>query len=163
MKSISITGTYNFVIIDDEDYEKVRHLKWYMANGYAQRSDFSRKKSGDSRHSYPLKMHRVILGLEYGDKNQVDHINFDRMDNRRENITTCTASENSSAKPGYSSWCKYKGVYRTKKGNFKSCITVNNKTIQLGRHESELSAAIAYNNAALRYRGKFARLNKIDE
>ena len=52
------------------------------------------------------------------------------------------------------SWYK-----RTKK--FKAQININNKRTGLGYFENKIEAAKAYNEAAIKYYGEFANLNKI--
>jgi hypothetical protein len=57
----------------------------------------------------------------------------------------------------------FKGVSFVKKNNtYKSAIKLNKKTIYLGYYIDPIDAARAYNDAALKYHGEFANLNKID-
>lgn len=85
MKKIDIsTPKYpnKFALIDDEDFCLVSKYNWYLTdNGYA-------------RTSTPKKMymHRLILGLK--SKKQCDHINGNRIDNRKINLRACKESEN---------------------------------------------------------------------
>ena len=70
--------------VDDSDYESLKGYRWSLINGYAART--SRKYEHLPR---TVKMHRQILGLlRSGKAIQVDHINGDRLDNRRANLTT---------------------------------------------------------------------------
>lgn len=57
---------------------------------------------------------------------------------------------------------KYKGVcwHNTRK-KWQAQIVVNYKNIYLGAFNSEVDAAIAYNNAAISYFGEFAILNDV--
>jgi hypothetical protein len=60
----------------------------------------------------------------------------------------------------------YKGVYSQyyKDKKYYSCsIQVDNKRIFLGRFNTPELAALAYNNAATTYHGKFASLNMVKE
>lgn len=66
-------------VIDDEDYDKVKTIKWYNVHGYA------RSRSG-------VSMHRLILNAPDG--LVVDHRNHNRMDNRKSNLRVCTQKEN---------------------------------------------------------------------
>jgi len=54
---------------------------------------------------------------------------------------------------------QYLGVFLHKSGKWVARITVNDKRIPLGMHETEEDAGRAYNNAALLHHGVFARLN----
>jgi hypothetical protein len=91
MKKIYLSGKNGkdkFVLVDDDDYEKLSRYKWCWSKGYALRSYSENKKR------IYVFMHRQILGLNYSDKILVDHINFDRLDNRKENLRLCSVSEN---------------------------------------------------------------------
>lgn len=74
--------------IDDEDADLVLAHRWKLtAKGYAQREQ---RVDGGWRS---VRMHRLILGLAPGDLRQGDHINGDRLDNRRANLRICEASQ----------------------------------------------------------------------
>jgi hypothetical protein len=94
----------------------------------------------------------------------VDHINGDRLDNRRANLRFCTLAQNKqNSRPYRGGTSRYKGVSwkRTGKGTGKwlARIRVDGKDIHLGFHKEEEEAAKAYDTAAIRYYGEFARTN----
>ena len=73
------------VKVDDTDYELLSSFKWYKTHkGYAVRNI----RKGDSG---PLKMHRMVMAADKGQI--VDHINRDKLDNRRDNLRFVSASE----------------------------------------------------------------------
>lgn len=145
-------------LIDDEDYQFISQFKWRSHNGYAHR--YSRKYEGPPRTIY---IHRVLMGLALGDTRQVDHINGDKLDNRRLNLRICTRSQNamnSSRKRSGSS--QYKGVGFYKRDHkWQAQIKINNKLTYLGLFTSEIEAAKAYNKAAKEHFKEFAKLNSI--
>lgn len=102
----------------------------------------------------------------------VDHINGDKLDNRRDNLRLATRGDNEANKQkrrtqsGGAPSSKYKGVSKIKDGR-KKCwrviITYEKKQHQLGSFCTEAEAAEVYNKAALEYYGEFALLNEIEE
>lgn len=92
---------------------------------------------------------------------QVDHVNGDTLDNRRENLRCATKDQNQQnrRKTGRAS-SQWKGVWRHHQ-NETWCaeIKVNKEKIGLGSFKSEEAAARAYDAAARRWFGEFARLN----
>lgn len=78
-----------YAVIDIEDSELIKSFSWFVhKDGYAQTN---LHPYGDGR-SYKLFMHRLILKAP--PDMEVDHINHNRLDNRRVNLRICTKSEN---------------------------------------------------------------------
>jgi hypothetical protein len=147
------------VIIDAEDYEMLSKWKWSAnGNGYAVRNE--RYEPKKYRKQY---LHRAIINAKPGE--YVDHINGDTLDNRKENLRICTNAENSrNGRKKQIGISKYKGVTKDKRvDKWVAQIMVNRKNINLGSFKTELDAASAYNIAALKHHGEFAKLNTIDE
>ena len=144
-KSIEIAEA----VIDAKDYSKCNGRKWYLSNGYA--------VSGNSKCI--LYLHHLILGR----KIQGDHIDTDKLNNRKSNLRTCTTAENSrNCKLSKNNTSGYKGVSWDKaKRKWAADIMRNYKYIHLGYFEDKEDAADAYNEAALKYHGEFAKLNSI--
>lgn len=152
-----------FAIVDDADYESVSKWKWaYCRDGYARRTKYIGVVDGKEK-SRKIAMHREITNAAIG--MEVDHINMDRLDNRRENLRVCTTTQNKMNRKSYSgSISKYKGVgWRKDTKKWVGRIVVNKKQKILGNFKSEIEAAKAYNEAAIKMFGKFARLNMIGE
>ena len=104
----------------------------------------------------PVLMHRYLLQANPGER--VDHQDGNGLNNRRENIRKATSSQNgmnARAQVGGSS--KFKGVWRPTR--WRAEIRVNYKTIHLGSFATEEEAAHAYDEAARRLFGEFARVN----
>ena len=142
-------------IVDDSDYEELMRYRWHANSyGYAVCSLFN--KSKETR----LFMHRVIMNPPAD--MQVDHINGNKLDNRRSNLRVCTRAENSkNRKKQSTSRNTYKGVEWSKDHNaWRAKIRVGLRRLTLGSFKTEKEAAMAYNEAALRYHGEFAQLNQ---
>ncbi len=112
------------------------------------------------------RVHNLVANtfLENPNKyNCVDHIDRDRTNNNVINLRWCTPSQNASNKSKSGDRTSmFKGVHLHNQGQ-KWCaqISVNGKPKHLGLFESEVQAAVAYNNAAIQYYSEFACLNVI--
>ena len=136
--------------VDDADFKWLNRHSWYFCKGYAYR-----KERGVSKY-----MHREILGSR--GKTRTDHINGDKLDNRRKNLRKCTASQNAinTGKYARAAESRYKGVSLHKKsGRWKARLFFRGKEIHIGYFSSEFKAAKAYNSEAKKRFGKFARMN----
>lgn len=153
MKKIEI-NKHKFALVDDEDFDYLSRWKWRL-----QSKGYPVTTMGISAKSF--LMNRIILKAKQGQ--QVDHINHNKLDNRKCNLRICTNSQNHmNIKKYLGKTSKYKGVYYDKSRNkWAADIKLNKKKIRLGRHEKEEDAALAYNAAAKRYFGSFALLNEI--
>lgn len=138
-------------IIDRENWDKVANLKWHlMHTGYAATNKFKKYN----------RLHHFIFGIPPIGL-ETDHINRNRLDNRKANLRFCTRSQNRCNSKRANKSSKYSGV--SKNGdNWKAQIkSLKHGLIHLGTFSSELKAAQAYNQAALQYHGEFARLNQL--
>lgn len=112
-------------------------------------------------------MHRLILGLENGDKRQTDHIDGNGLNNQKENLRICSNGQNirwkgKARKGKYTS--KYKGVnWKPKIKKWIAQICYERNKIHIGCYSVEEDAARAYNKKALELFGEFAKLNFIEE
>lgn len=158
MKYINLTQGKQAVVSDD-DYETVSQFKWYYdaITGYAKRDS---RINGKRKCVY---MHRFINDTSEGEL--TDHINGDRLDNRRDNLRSCNHTQNHANKKVESKFSsKYKGVYWHKNRNkWVSMVRVNRKSYYLGCFDDEKEAARAYDAKARELFGEFARLNIIEE
>jgi hypothetical protein len=163
MKEIQLTKGY-VALVDDEDYERVSQYSW-RASPKKDETDLQGNQQVYASGRVQGKntgMHRFILGLQYGDKRVVDHLNHKGLDNRKENLRVVTNRDNSRRqKPRIDNRSGYKGVdKRYNKWRAQISIGPNNRT-HLGCFNTKEDAARAYNEAAIRYFGDSALLNII--
>lgn len=111
------------------------------------------------------RMHRVIMerviDRPLNRWELIDHINGDKLDNRRANLRICNNSENQHNRdlPAHNT-TGYKGVYKNPRcATWHAAITVNYKKIYLGSYRTREDAARAYDRAARELAGEFARGN----
>lgn len=149
MKQIQLTKGL-FAVVDDEDFMNLSATRWCVSDGYAFNAKLGR-------------MHRAILRAPDGV--MVDHINGDKLDNRRENLRLCTNSQNQANRKVSQGVSKFKGVVWQKlksgKGYWKACITKDGVTTYLGTYPTDVEAAAAYNVAAVSMFGEFAHQNNL--
>lgn len=149
---IGKTTTGDEFLFDLADYDLVKRHAWHIGDGYA-RTNLSSGKS--------IFLHRLILGPP--PDVYIDHINRNRLDNRRANLRWATKSQNSVN----SGLCRknntgYKGVsFHKIRHKYRARIKVFGSEKHLGLYNTPQEAAIAYNDAASFYFGEYAYLNQI--
>lgn len=141
-----------FAIVDDEDYDYLSQFKWSVTStGYAHRN----AKIGLNKRRY-IKMHAVVAQTPQG--METDHINRNRLDNRKSNLRICTHTENMRNQTKHkNNKSGFKGVYwHPGCGCYKAQIKHHGVIIQLGGFQFPEDAHAAYVKAALKYHGDFA-------
>ena len=135
-----------YATVDAEDGEWALSHRWRLVKGYARRSV---KVNGEVL-SYLL--HRELLGLKRGDGLEVDHIDRDRLNNRRSNLRILSKAENGqNRKSKCDSVSRYRGVsWNSKRKQWYATVTVNGRTIWLGSYDDETVAASVARSARLR-------------
>lgn len=121
-----------------------------------------RSKSGAmyARRAGGIYLHREILNAPAN--LDVDHKNGNTLDCRRSNLRLATRAQNmgNAIRPSHNS-SGFKGVALTAAGRWRAYIKRNRKQIHLGVFASKLEAAKAYDEAAVKLFGEFARCNFI--
>lgn len=140
-------------LVDEADAEWLSQFKWSAmpkrAAWYAVRTVY---ENGGKKTLY---MHRAILSPPVGV--QVDHINLNSLDNRRENLRLCQARENLCNRRAQSnSLTGFKGVSPSR-GRFQAMIQRDGRAIFLGRFDTAEEAHAAYVAAARELHGEFMR------
>ncbi len=151
MKKVKLTNG-GYAIVDDKDFDYIDQWRWQNINGYARRSRYlSSKKVGNGKYRSINKsyaMHRVINNTPEG--MDTDHINGNKLDNRRSNLRTATRSENAHniGKKNNGSKSKLSGVqWRSDRQKWRSYICIENKAIYLGSYKNEIDAHSVYVSA----------------
>lgn len=139
MKHISLTQGFT-AIVDDEDYALLSSKKWCYHSGYAVNTGTGKT----------IQMHRIINKTPVG--MQTDHINLNKLDNRKSNLRSVTRAGNNQNRPSArNTTSQYKGVHYSKRdrvwiAQFKPS---GQKAVRLGTYQCELKAALAWDKAAL--------------
>ena len=109
----------------------------------------------------PIMAHRLAWLIHYGELPPpfLDHINCVRTDNRIANLRPASRTENNrNGGMRKNNTFGFKGVcFCTQTGRWQAAITVDRRSIRLGRFDTPEEAHEAYRAAAERYHGPFAR------
>lgn len=110
--------------------------RWHLTStGYARR----RRRGGG--YDY---MHRLVAGLVAGDGLQVDHINRDKLDNRRANLRVVTHLLNGQNLGAIGGTSRHRGVFFDRgTGRWRVRVRVLRADHDLGRFDTEEQAAAA--------------------
>lgn len=145
---VPLYGSELAAIIDATDVDLVSRFKWRYVRGYAQ------ARPSVKGRTTSLLMHRLLLNPEDG--LQVDHIDRDRLNNRRANLRLATPSQNmGNCGRQVNNTSGYKGVHQQSSGRWSAKL--NRKW--LGTFDTAHEAAAAYDAAALEHFGEFAATN----
>jgi hypothetical protein len=158
MKVIKVSQGFH-TLVDDDDYNNLNVFNWLPQK--LSKTVYARKQE-KGKFQY---MHRIIMNAKKGEI--VDHKNGDGLDNRKFNLRKCTRSENGCNRgKDKDNSSGYKGVqYITNKQKrvkrWVATITKNKRNICVGYFHTKEEAALAWNEAAKKYHGEFAKLNII--
>ncbi len=156
---IKSKGKYYDVLIDDEDFDKIKNYKWNISYD-KKRNRYDVRATIPKSNKKKILLHRLIMNAQKG--KQVDHQYHKTLDNRKQNLRICTNQQNSfNRKKHKDSKSKYKGVTWHKKAKkWQASIAFNYKRIHLGLFENIEDAKKIYNKKAKELFGEFACLNK---
>lgn len=148
MKRILLSNG-EYAIVDDEDWLFLVGFNWYLNTGYV-RSYIAGKRQF---------MHWIVAqraGIDL--TNQIDHINGNKLDNRRCNLRAATHSQNqrnsgrrldnTSGRTGVH-WCVHLQKWQAR-------IQVDGKRVSLGVFNTKEQAVIARKIAVENHYGEFA-------
>lgn len=157
LRIVKRDGTLIEIRVDSQDWDEVRRHNWHMAGGKGHAGKYARTPEG-------IYLHRLIayrmgllpsLWITAGQQGRwsisVDHINGNKLDNRRCNLRLRDRSQqmrNPNDKPRSTNKSGYRGVsyvkLRARFGKpWMAYVTVNYKTINLGWYATVEEAAAA--------------------
>lgn len=153
MKKIQLTQK-QVALVDDSDYDYLNQWNWFALKD--KKSFYAARTIRIGKTFKKILMHRLIMSPP--DNKQIDHINGNKLDNRRSNLRICSINENRyNQGPLKSNTSGYKGVsWHIHSKKWIARITVNGNRKFLGYFANKKDAGHAYNKAAIRYHKEFA-------
>jgi len=135
-------------LIDIEDVEKVRNMKWRKTGGHV---------SSDIKGRSQILLHRFIMGVD-DVAVDVDHIDRNILNNRKINLRICSHQENTfNSSLSKNNTSGFIGISWSKsKNKWEPSLFVNGKRVYLGRFDELNDAIIARLKAEKEYFGEFA-------
>jgi len=126
-------------LIDAEDAAWANRWRWSLSRFYAARIE---RVNGIKRS---VSLHRSLMGLTVGDGLDVDHINRDKLDNRRTNLRIIPRGmQPQNAPPRKSGTSKYRGVHwASRDKRWMATVIANGKSHYCGSFINEEDAAVA--------------------
>lgn len=152
-----IKTKHHVILVSDKDYDKLNQYTWHVMKTKFNKL-YARRWSCSGKSKKAILMHREILNAP--NNMQVDHINNDSLDNRRDNLRICTRQQNTQNRK--SKVTKYKGVsFNRVNGKYHSQIVEprTKKRLHLGDYDTPEQSARVYDGFAKKLHGEFACLN----
>lgn len=148
------------ILVDAQDAALACEPGWGIYKKGAREGYVMRSRRVDGKTQSEI-LHRVIMGAPKG--MLVDHRDGNRRNNTRGNLRVCTPAQNSANRHAHRiGRSRYRGVSwneHPRATQWSGTIRVLGRTIRLGRFATEEEAARAYDDAARKHYGEFARLN----
>ena len=143
-----------FALVSPEDYARVTAFKWCLNRAHGK--DYAKRGYYFAGKQSTIKMHRFIMDAP--PNSEVDHINGDGLDNRRENLRVCDHKQNSAnQRAAKSNKTGFKGVFPVGNG-WGAKISDD----YLGIYDTAEDAAKAYDTKARTVFGEYAKCNLPD-
>jgi len=156
MKKIKLTQN-KWALVDDEDYKWLSRFTWC-----AHKTHGGRWAAETCIQQKQIYMHRLIMGsvpLRGAIALEVDHINRKPLDNRKQNLTWVTRSENLSNRKKFVNCkqSKYTGINISKNPNnpWTAWLYRDKKKIYIGSFKTEIEA----HRARLKFIKKYNKEN----
>ena len=140
MKQIALSKGQE-AIVDDDCFENLNRFQWYADKNrntwYAVRD----QRLNGAR--FQLRMHSFIIGMPMSGF-EIDHINGNGLDNRRENLNIVSRRENQSNRFTHRNGKLIGTSFDPRRNIWYSRIWIDGKQHYLGSYQTELQAADSY-------------------
>ncbi|MCP4651218.1 MAG: hypothetical protein GY853_14215 [PVC group bacterium] len=162
MKEIPLTQG-KFALVDDEDFKWLMKSNWNLITPKGRK--YAKTEKCTNKKRVCMYMHIEILKRHstFKEGMDTDHIDGNGINNQKRNLRVCEHNKNLFNRgKQQNNTSGYKGVTWSKVAKkWISQIWCNKNRMHLGLFVDKTEAAKAYNEAAKKYHGEFARLNEI--
>ena len=143
-----------FALVDDEDFETVGQMRWYTMRIH----NVWYAASSQAVEGTRVYLHRFLM--DPPSDMEVDHINGDGLDNRRENLRVCLHRDNlRNVRRTVTSRSGFRGVLKTRSGRWEARTKRLGRIIHIGTFDTPEEAARARDRKIIELHGEFAVLN----
>lgn len=143
-------NTQEEFFFDIDDYKKVKDFTWISYNGYITTNNYI-------LDNYPktMKLHRLVMN-ETNPKKAIDHINHNKLDNRKINLRSVSYSQNAmNHSVNKNNRSGVTGVHCSQ-NKWIAKIGLNNEAITLGTFDSKEEAISVRKEAEEKYYGEYS-------
>jgi hypothetical protein len=162
-----------YAIVDPADFPHLNRYKWRLCRTKGKNTLYAERSIRLPNGKYSrILMHRELIRTQnsklkaqnyhrcLSDGYVIDHINGDGLDNRRANLRLATVAQNAWNSKKRNPRSGYKGIwFAGDKGLWRAAIVCHGRRIHLGYFKDKIAAAKAYDAAARKYYGEFAKPN----
>jgi hypothetical protein len=145
MREVPVGKNGHVALVDDDDYALVSRYTWSLWSRPNGRTVYARTHVWRDGKRTTIRMHTMLTGYRL-----TDHINYDGLDNQRSNLRAVThhqSNQHRRKQRGASS--QYRGVsWHRDLNKWVARLRVDGVLTHLGYCESEMDAALAYDEAA---------------
>lgn len=147
---VSMPNSKQKMLCDVDDWDKLKNFRWHLSHGYATTN--MPRSSGSTQKT--KRFHSFLLNTDHG--LMCDHINRNKLDNRKSNLRVVTATENVLNRDIYrNNTSGYRGVsFNKPKNKWAARLTYNKKVIALGYFSEIMDAVEARRAGEIKYFGK---------
>jgi hypothetical protein len=144
-----------FCLVSPTDLPEVLKHEWIVSRANPLNPWYAVAIIRANGEQHSVRMHRLLLGLQFGDERVGDHRNGDQLDNRRGNLRIASRTENSRNRRVIENAHGFKGVVMSSTSRFAARF----RGKRIGTFNSAREAAMAYDRAARAHYGEFAATN----
>lgn len=148
-------------LVDDADFSVLNEWKWCAEK--KPHTYYVVRKTHTSAGPRLIQMSRFLMGIGFGDRQLVDHIDGNGLNNQRRNLRLVSPQQNrwNTQRPLGLSGLLGVTHRKDRRKCWRVSIEHNGKRIYLGSFADKLDAARVYDAIAKELRGDFAALNQV--